>query len=563
MTADGPILPSINPYRSAPHFPGQTIVSSIHDFTFMVAMHSDPPRFSKPVQNQDTQTLTGTQTAVVERPPTPRIRQMEQARKGLAVSCVKAIEKLVDKDADYTKFNKIADHIKTRSGWETIVKSATLGLDDAQVLKLMRTPAHKFRGYDRVVLKEILGEVKFMAESRSLGTPAERESLGNFIDSLETLTLTVNESDMTLLGGGAVNKVFLVKYTDPKSGEKVEAVFKPDPADLDALTKLKEAKFGTAAASGIPPGPEGHLPSRAVASSKVDQLLFGDQAVSVKTQFVTVNGRRGILMQKAKGKTPKTGVIHVEEGIDFNKNPELRQLIIRELTEHGKVSEETLKMIAVSKKYDAVEFKGDWQKFRLIGKKEVRQLNPQNPATVSGLIRLQIKDIICGECDRHPENYFIDYDGNVTGIDEDCCFGVNALPEGDVRAQDPIVIVPGIAEIPNNASLMLRMPPVVTREMYEQVKALSVNLKFHQVLYEHVTFEEAAAALERTSKLIQHMDSDQCKIVDTDAELISKDSLSRLNTNNSLLVREILVQRGKGEKGWNSYRAHRKDKGLP
>ena len=220
----------------------------------------------------------------------------------------------------------------------------------------------------------------------------------------------------------------MIKYFDPLTGNQTEAVFKPDPADLDTLTKFKESKFGTAAASGIPSSIDAHLSSRAVASSKIDRLLFGDSPISVHTQYVTVNGRRGILMQKAKDRSPKPTGREVQEEISLNENQGLRRVILSEIEAYGTVTKSTLCMIAVSNHYDRVIFEGNAGKFRLIGvRKEVARLDPVNPVTVAGLIRLQIKDFICGECDRHPENYSIDDNGCVTGIDEDCCFGVNAI----------------------------------------------------------------------------------------------------------------------------------------
>lgn len=84
---------------------------------------------------------------------------------------------------------------------------------------------------------------------------------------------------------------------------------------------------------------------------------------------------------------------------------------------------------------DAKDIENHPTSFTLTGTTlNLKELTPRNPTTAEGLLKLQIKDFITGECDRHPENYFIDDLGKVKGIDEDCCFGVNAAPEGvDVR----------------------------------------------------------------------------------------------------------------------------------
>ncbi len=470
-------------------------------------------------------------------------------------SSLTALHALVRTRNDFTKFNKVVDSLKAQEGWESALSEMTGRLRPEHQAKLMRMTPLELRGFDRQAMTIILKEVKALAEAgRINASSADLELLEETIASLETLVLTVSDDDMTYLGGGAVNSVYMVKYTDSE-GDVTEAVFKPDPADLDGMTKFKEAHFGTAAASGIPPGTEGHLPSRAVASSKVDHMLYGNRHISVNTQFVIVNGRRGILMQKAKGKSPKPTGDLIQETIDLNEDAGVRRALLPDLRQGRAPSKATLRMIAVSKGYEQVTYQNGVMKGQ---RKEVRQLDPVRPNTAAGLIRLQIKDVINGECDRHPENYFIDDEGNVTGIDEDCCFGVRALPEGDVRGQPPIPIVGSLIEIPNQASLMLRLPPVVTEEMKQEVAALYENQgNLARMLFDHISKEEVSATLHRLKTLHDHINSDQCMVVERDEDLLSSDAMAQYDTNNSLLMRELYVHRPDGEKGWNFLRAHR------
>lgn len=537
-----------------PHYHGQ----DIDPFLFGVRLVRSVPSIQSADHSNPKTEAASRVVQLANKPSLARIGKERTLNKKTAIACVKAIDELTSEEPDFTKFNRIADGFKTHHNWELILHSAVSNLNNEQLMRLVRAKHFEFRGYDRQSLKVLLSAAKGFVESRELATKLELDEFNRLIESLDTLSITVDESEMTLLGGGAVNKVYMIKYIDPITNDKMEAVFKPDPADLDAMTKIKEAHFGTAAASGIPPGAEGHLPSRAVASSIIDQLLYGEDSVSVKTQFVYVNGRRGILMQKAQGASPKPTDDMLEEQINLNAQPYLRMKILNELESQGEVNPLTLLMVAASKQYERVKLIGNAEKFELLGyRREVENLDPTNPETVDGLIRLQIKDIITGECDRHPENYFINSEGKVTGIDEDCCFGVNALPEGDVRAQEPIVIVPGIAEIPNNASLMLRMPPVVTKKMYDQVIALRKSPDLPNLLYLHVNFDEAAATFSRISRLIEHMESYHCRIVETKEELVADYAMMQYDSNNSLLIREMFVHREKGEKGWNHLRAYR------
>src|SRR5581483_2212877 len=116
------------------------------------------------------------------------------------------------------------------------------------------------------------------------------------------------------------------------------------------------------------------------------------------------------------------------------------------------------------------------------------------------------KDIIMGECDRHPKNYFINEKGEVIGIDEDCCLGKNAIPEDvDVRKQ--------IGLVPNKGSLMLRMPGVITQEIYDNIQNLDLK-KLADELKPYVSQEEIDATLVRVKNLKEHVeDRNKCLLV--------------------------------------------------
>jgi len=249
-------------------------------------------------------------------------------------------------------------------------------------------------------------------------------------------------------------------------------------------------------------------------------------------------------------------IIAVEKKVDFNKNPKVRKFIINKIMKKGTFESNDLKLIAGVLKCRRVEFAGDLKgAWLLIGTyAQFEKFSPDNPTTAEGMIKLQVKDVITGECDRHPGNYFIDDQGNVTGIDEDCCFGVDAIPEGvDVRDQGPLM-----GFIPNNASLMLRMPNVITQSIKDRIDELYANSEeLVSSLLPYISSDEMAATLTRLEKLHSHVnDSSTCLVVSSKDELLSEEARLRADTNNSYWARELLVF-SNDEEGWNYLRAHR------
>ncbi len=475
---------------------------------------------------------------------------MSRTRSSQQPAAFKAVMSVVWRTEKFPTFNKIADSLKKNGGWEGEINEQVSKLSNEDLKKLIDVEPVDLRGYDREVLMVVFASAQTQMKSKRILDSDASAKFTNIIPNLTVDVHSVDEKKMKYLGGGAVNQVFKVEI----KGENY--VFKPDPSELDAITLMKEQHFGTAAASGIPPGIDAHLSSRAVASSKVDALLYGDKTISVKTEFVVINGQRGILMKMASGRSPKTrGVEKVQ--VDIKKHPKVVIAMNRRISKNGKLSEKDLKMFAAALNYRRLELgKNDKGKTILIGTRaELKNLNPDNPVTAEGLIRLQVKDIITGECDRHPENYFVDDDGKVTGIDEDCCFGVDAIPEGvDVRSQPSIKFL-----VPNNASLMLRMPPVITKGVKDDIERLhSVKGKDNLIktLKPYISEAEIKAALARLDKLHKHIESPYCKVVKTKEKLLSSDARVLMDSNNSYWGREVMVY-DSDQSGWNYLREHR------
>lgn len=455
-----------------------------------------------------------------------RPKETPQELQALAKQALQAVT--VHK-ANCREFNQVVDALKSDPDWKNIIKSELNKLSPEAFSALIKATPYDLRSYDR----EFLSELFTAAQERGAPAQPESEHLQALNDFFKTKILYLNEkSDMKYLGGGVLNTVYQVTYTDPETGEKKVGVFKPETSELGAAKLLKEQQFGTSVASGIPSGVNAHLSSRAVASSAIDGLLNKDDRISVKTEFVIINGQRGILMEKAAGGVPKL-VGEVQQEILPAEREQIRKLGAQ-LRERNIPPEQGFQLLASSINYRKLEFVGD----KLIGTRaKFERFDPQNPTTIGGLIDLQIKDIIAGECDRHSQNYHIDSDGKVTGIDEDCCLGVNALPqEGDVRGQESLW---GI--VPNRGSLMLRMPPVITEAMKAKIENQYQNKStLVKELSPYVSSAEIDATLQRLEKLHAHINNpNTCMIAKNNAELLSAKAQQLMDTNNSYYKREV------------------------
>ncbi|MCE5294338.1 MAG: hypothetical protein LLF94_06960 [Chlamydiales bacterium] len=464
----------------------------------------------------------------------------------------------------HSQFNKLIDQAKVDPEWKINIKSEVKKLSLESFTSLVRDlDASRLRGFDRVVLSEVVETLSEIAANLP-NLPAELSSnikslqahftpaamsladRANFITSIQFAPTELTVDNPKPVGKGAVNTVIAVPFTH--EGVSGVGVFKADPSTITKGKLVKEKLFGTAEASGIPVGKNAHFTSRAVASSVVDELLFPGDPSSVRTQFATVNGQRGILMETAEGKSP------VLTGYNTVVIPEDAYLHL--LDDPKKPTDRELNLVSSQLKFRDVKPETDpiTGAVRLVGKQAVfANFKPDNAKTMEGLLKLQIKDWITGQVDRHPGNYFISDSGKVTGIDEDCSFGVNAVPENgdDVRSQKTLM---GI--IPNNSSLMLRMPPAMTETIKNQVLNLCANKeKLAESLKPYLTDQEIKATITRLNTLEQHIKS-LCIIVAEPSDLFSDEVQQFTDSNNSYWARERMVF-DPDISGWNYLRAAR------
>lgn len=201
-----------------------------------------------------------------------------------------------------------------------------------------------------------------------------------------------------------------------------------------------------------------------------------------------------------------------------------------------------------------VKLENDEQGWTIVGNfPEFKNFDYSNPKTVDGLIKLQLLDYIMGQVDRHPYNFNIDKDGTVKAFDNDASFGAKVNPKNldDVRDQPPLAFI-----IPNNSSLMLRPPNVVTLEMFDQINNLCINSKaFEAYLKDYLNEDEIKGTLERLAHLYKHINNFALVVPDMTG-LVTLEAKKRMDSNNS--YHEVLLKHfDSSEEGWNYLREHR------
>jgi len=444
---------------------------------------------------------------------------------------------------------------------EALVKNSSLTKSQAADLELLLRDMTQIDQTQRPTMDQVaerFGTVLqqlFSATDSDTSESVFTETSSSVLESLESMatdSVVLRGVKMTPLGKGKVNVVNTVTYQE--QGVEKTAAFKPNQPEE---TSIIERFWGTAMGSGIPPGKEARLPERAVASSIVDRLLFPDNPVSVNTRFAVVNGQEGILMEMAKGASPK--VIDQHERLVTPEEWEKVGQVLAMLGVKDTLSPENLSFCARLLGVDRVEVKivEDVKTLVAITKK-YENFTPENETTAQGLLKLQVLDWICGQVDRHQGNYFVDKEGNVTGIDQDCSFGVNAVPKGDVRRQPTLGVI-----VPNMGSLMLRMPAVVTESVARDIMQLWENRDaILASLAQLITRDELKATMARLGMLVNHIQDQEACMVVRDGVLcsIAKDETvlpeaeRLINSDNSYWAREVNKFR-KGETNLNNLRA--------
>jgi hypothetical protein len=338
----------------------------------------------------------------------------------------------------------------------------------------------------------------------------------------------LNKIKLKYFAEGAVSKVYT--YIDPVDHKKyifkqsIDDINRNDFSNIFIKFKREIISSFVSVNSGIPKGDKANFCSRSIASTITDEMLNGEDRILVKTEYIHINGMLGIKMELAEGKSP---ILKKEKIRDIEDSKCIRwaqqnnyDLIAKKIKCH----------------YRQIILEGTYLKYC---KKYMKYLNKKNPITYESFLILQIVDILNGECDRHSKNYLINQiNGKVKGIDNEYSFGIYSIPKEDVRNQPKVF---GI--LPNRGSLMLRMPPVITIQIKNNITSLYNNSKeYCKRLSCYLTKNEVKATIVRLNKLYEHINSDKCEIVNNTEELFIRGK-EIADTTNSYWARELYASK--------------------
>lgn len=191
--------------------------------------HSNSPRLEKkvelnPPESGNLQSITEAANITA---PASRFNEIENRMKNIFNVLCKYIHRLKSPSDGMKAFNKNVDKIRTTTpDWREHIFDHVKVLSEREILSLIDMPILHLRGYDREFLHTIYSVIDDNVDRTQL-TEDQIKKLEERVNHFQTLVVEVPEKDMELIGGGAVNKVHLIKYKDSQGVEQ-EGVFKPD-----------------------------------------------------------------------------------------------------------------------------------------------------------------------------------------------------------------------------------------------------------------------------------------------------------------------------------------------
>ena len=277
-----------------------------------------------------------------------------------------------------------------------------------------------------------------------------------------------------VLGSGGISTVMLIDYEADGANQGEQRAFKPERQEITTHTDMlndlgidpKKPRFG----------------KRNIASKKMANAAGLGNLIPDAT-FTTVDGKVGLAMQKAGGEAPikrvKVDVANPEDHPDLQDAYDARG------------SDANWKSKIPAKNSRGMRYGYDDQ----TGKFTVEKLRasefpltapPAQPTQVAAvqqqLVNLQWLDAICGQTDRHAENYMIDTQQDppvIMGIDNDFSFGKNRGTE-------------------QKSQNTLGLPPIVDKATFDKLMKMVQDWpQISQTLGDELDTEEIVATKAR------------------------------------------------------------------
>ena len=332
----------------------------------------------------------------------------------------------------------------------------------------------------------------------------------------------LKESSIThkeVLGSGGVSTVMKIDYAKSEHNQAKQVAFKPElekaPPHLKHLNDL-----------GIDPD-KPRFGKRNIATSKIAKAVGLDGLIPEAT-FTTVDGKVGLAMELAGGDSPARR--RAKDVKDPANHPDLQKAVAAKND-----GDPAWKAKIPEKNSHGMRYQYD-DKAKKFTVEEVYAVNvplaspPGTPKQVAAvqqqLVNLQWLDALCGQTDRHIENYLIDSSKDpptVTGIDHDFAFGKNRKNPAEKRSNS------------------LGFPPVIDKRTFDAL----MNMDWDQVvalLRPELDTEEIAATKTR-------LDAIQGKLKELQAAGMVLASWDQTVKGRS--VTEILTMQGSG--GFTNY----------
>ena len=303
------------------------------------------------------------------------------------------------------------------------------------------------------------------------------------------------------LGSGAINAVSLLQ--DIQSGDQF--VFKADKKE--GMVALGEV------GADIQAGARGFA-NRAVATYQLDQLLGFD--VIPETRFASKNGYFGHIMKLAAGASPQQETkVTPEQAVRTddpnyaaapnkvtNKEINIDQYYTSLLDPASLGEGERDVIVDIRKVIGTKVLRANGQRFVI--QHAYRNFDYSNADIQEGLTSLQLIDLIAGQVDRHPGNYFIGVDPasgrvRVTAIDNDASFGAE---HKDLAKPVKAGHLPGL-------------PQLVSKTQWNRIRQID-DQQIRNALHSTLRPDEVIATLARFNQLKLHLQNlaDQNLLVD-------------------------------------------------
>ncbi len=393
--------------------------------------------------------------------------------------------------------NKVSEeHSKVNKDYLSVLKQIKNSLNPHLIREFVSLREILINANKPLKTRELI--VEAVKGSRDLNTLVEARMRGVSTKNLAEYAMDSHLKKADPLGHGAINEVFLCKYSAGDGGE-VEYVFKGEHGGKRGF--LESVAGNSGYASSV------YLSSLNVASYEAAEMI-GCQDAIAKSNMGCLNGQWGLFMEHAKGKVvdkiQSTGgaqeaepVLHVN-GTDYSLS-KLHEVLTKE------------------------------------------QQKTMLASLLNELTKLEWADALTGQMDRHQGNYLFHLDpvtfkAKITGIDNDACYNSRMVGLAKMRVgelvesveDDDILSVTTIDQNPttytvkyevkdcttiptDNVSFFAKKeglnqmfkPLFITPQIFQSIQNFSEE-KYVALLKERIGATEIDAALSRFRELKEH-----------------------------------------------------------